>query len=66
MTRREEVLHAIRGFVKANGYAPTVRDLAEMLNVGHSTIQRTLADLANEGKIQRTSGVSRGLVLKGE
>ena len=66
MTRKEEVLHAIRGFVKSNGYAPTVRDLADMLGVGHSTIQRTLKDLVDDGRIHRANGVSRGLVLKEE
>jgi DNA-binding GntR family transcriptional regulator len=66
MTRREEVLHAIRGFVKANGYSPTIRDLAAILGVGHSTIQRALEDLVNDGKIQRANGVSRGMVVKGE
>lgn len=66
ITRREEVLKAIRGFVKSHGYAPTVRDLADMLGVGHSTIQKALTDLVNDGKIQRAGGVSRGLVVKGE
>lgn len=66
MTRREEVLNAIRSFVKTHGYAPTVRDLADILGVGHSTIQRALTDLVNDGKIQRAGGVSRGLVVKEE
>ena len=66
MTRREEVFHAIRGFVKSNGYSPTVRDLAAILGVGHSTIQRALEDLVKDGKIQRANGVSRGMVVNGE
>jgi len=64
MTRRDEMLKAIRSFVKANGYPPTVRDLAAILGVGHSTAQRTLLELIADGSVERTSGVARGLRVK--
>lgn len=60
-----EVLDAIRAFVKRTGYAPTVRDLATELGCGHSTIQKAIVELANGGKIKRTPGVARGIIVNG-
>lgn len=61
MTRREEVLQIIRSHVAANGYPPTVREIAAALNVGHSTAQRAILELIAEGKIERQGGAARGL-----
>jgi SOS-response transcriptional repressor LexA len=60
-----EVLDAIRAFVKAKGYAPTVRDLATELGRGHSTIQKAILDLARDGRIKRTPGVARSITVNG-
>jgi SOS-response transcriptional repressor LexA len=60
-----EVLDAIRAFVKAKGYAPTVRDLATELERGHSTIQKAILDLARDGRINRTPGVARSITING-
>jgi SOS-response transcriptional repressor LexA len=60
-----EVLDAIRAFVKAKGYAPTVRDLATELERGHSTIQKAILALARDGKINRTPGVARSITVNG-
>ena len=60
-----EVLDAIRAFVKRTGYAPTVRDLAKELERGHSTIQKAILELAKDGKITRTPGVARGIIVNG-
>jgi hypothetical protein len=60
-----EVLDAIRAFVKRTGYAPTVRDLATELGRGHSTIQKAMLELAKDGKITRTPGVARGIIVNG-
>jgi len=64
MTRRDEMLKAIRSFVKANGYPPTVRELAAILGVGHSTAQRSLLELIEDGSVERTAGAARGLRVK--
>ena len=61
MTRRDEVLQIIRGHVIANGYPPTVREIAAALGVGHSTAQRAILELIAEGKIERQGGAARGL-----
>ena len=53
MTGKEEMLIlAIRAFVQEYGYAPTVREIAELMGIGHGTAQRLLQDLADSGKIE--------------
>ena len=61
---RDEILKAIRSHVAEKGYAPSVRELAAMLGVGHSTVQAGIVELIKEGEITRTTGVARGLRVK--
>jgi DNA-binding transcriptional regulator YhcF (GntR family) len=66
MTEKQEVLVAtIRQFVKENGFAPTVRELADMLEWGHGTVQRALEDLAQTGKIEKRERTARGFRIRG-
>ncbi len=65
VTRRDEVLQIIREHVAANGYPPTVREIAAALGVGHSTAQRAILELIAEGKIERQGGAARGLKVNG-
>jgi DNA-binding transcriptional regulator YhcF (GntR family) len=58
-----DVLDAIRSYRSENGFAPTVRDLAELLGCGHSTIQRAIVDLEARGRISKTAGVARSIVV---
>lgn len=58
-----DVLAAIRSYVGEYGFSPTVRDLAESLGCGHSTIQRAIGDLEARGRISKTAGVARGIVV---
>jgi Mn-dependent DtxR family transcriptional regulator len=62
----QELLYAIRSFVRIHGYAPTVRELAEELGVGHSTVAKGLNELINFDKIRRDAGVARGIVVREE
>jgi len=62
---KSSVLDAIQEFVERFGYAPTVRELAGGLGCGHSTVQKALFDLVDEGKIKRVPGVARGIVVAG-
>ena len=61
---KAELLKEIRSFVEAKGYAPTVRELAESLGVGHSSVQKALVDLIEDGKINKTPGIARGISVK--
>lgn len=60
----EDLLYAIRAFVRLHGYAPTIRELAEELGVGHSTIAKGLRELMDYDKIRRSAGVARGIVVR--
>jgi Mn-dependent DtxR family transcriptional regulator len=62
----KDLLDAIRAFVQIHGYAPTVRELAEELGVGHSTVTKGLNELINFDKIRRAAGVARGIVVREE
>lgn len=62
----QDLLYAIRSFVRIHGYAPTIRELAEELDVGHSTIAKGLNELINFDKIRRDAGVARGIVVREE
>ena len=55
----------IRAFVKEHGYAPTVREIAELMDIGHGTAQRLLQDLADSGKIDKRERVARGYRIRG-
>jgi SOS-response transcriptional repressor LexA len=66
MTEKQEMLIlAIRSFVAEHGYAPTVREVAEILGIGHGTAQRALEDLARTGRIEKKERVARGYRIRG-
>jgi repressor LexA len=65
MNRQKELITAIRDFVKEFGYAPTVRELVEILEMSHGTVQRELFNLAKDGKIDKTERTARSLRIKG-
>ena len=60
-----ELISVIRAFVKEHGYAPTVREIAELMDIGHGTAQRLLQDLADSGKIDKRERVARGYRIRG-
>jgi DNA-binding transcriptional regulator YhcF (GntR family) len=63
--RQEELVAAIREFVKESGFAPTVRELAEILGWGHGTVQRALEELAHLGTIEKRERTARGFRIRG-
>ncbi len=60
-----ELISVIRSFVKEHGFAPTVREIAELMEIGHGTAQRLLQDLADSGKIEKRERVARGYRIRG-
>ena len=60
-----ELISVIRSFVKEHGYAPTVREIAELMDIGHGTAQRLLQSLADSGKIEKRDRVARGYRIRG-
>jgi SOS-response transcriptional repressor LexA len=61
MTRQEVLVTAIRDFVKENGYAPTIRELVELLDLSHGTVQRELMALAHDGRIAKSERTARSI-----
>ena len=57
----DEVLQAIRNHIGDFGFAPTVRELASLLNCGHSTIQRAVAQLEKDRQIILQKKIARGI-----
>ena len=60
-----ELISVIRSFVSEHGYAPTVREIAELMDIGHGTAQRLLQGLADSGKIDKRERVARGYRIRG-
>jgi SOS-response transcriptional repressor LexA len=55
-----KMLDMIKSYVKDHGYSPTVREIAEILDIkSTSTAQRHLNILEKEGYITKTDGMSR-------
>lgn len=57
--REKEVLTAFRKFTRRHGCPPTVRELANVLDLGWSPTYRLLIALEKKGKLVRRKGVSR-------
>ena len=62
---QRELILVIRAFVKEHGSAPTVREIAELMGIGHGTAQRLLQNLADSGKIEKRERVARGYRIRG-
>jgi repressor LexA len=67
LTRRQtEVLEFIADYIDANGYPPTLRDIAQHLRVrGTLGVMKHLEALEKKGYIRKISGTSRGITLTG-
>lgn len=62
----DAVYQEIFSYVSEWNMSPTIRELAEKLNCGHSTVQRRILELASSGSILVYGGKSRGIVIKGK
>jgi hypothetical protein len=60
------VYQEIFSYVSEWNMSPTIRELAQKLNCGHSTVQRRILELASSGAIVVYGGRSRGIVIKGK
>lgn len=61
----ERVLGCILGFSYVRGYMPTMRELAEALGVTETTVRNSLHRLAEDGVIEVTPKVARGVRVLG-
>ncbi|MFI5891952.1 LexA family protein [Actinoplanes sp. NPDC051513] len=60
---RRRILAAIRDFHTWHGYAPTVRELADLVGMAPSSVQYQLGELRQAGWIRRAPNRSRALVV---
>jgi DNA-binding transcriptional regulator YhcF (GntR family) len=60
------VYDEIYSYVSQWSISPTIRELAQSLNCGHSTVQRRITELASSGSIIVYGGRSRGIAIRGK
>ncbi|MBI4057944.1 transcriptional repressor LexA [Candidatus Microgenomates bacterium] len=62
--RQEQILGFLRQYMKANGFAPTLSQIAQALGVSSlATVHEHLATLERKGLIKKKEGHSRGIEL---
>lgn len=64
--KQKILLEAIEHFIYKNGYSPTIRELANMLNCDTRPIFEKLMVLEEKGYIKTTNGKARSInVIRG-
>ena len=64
--KEQQIFDYIKENIKSRGYAPSIRDICEALNIkSTSTVHSCLARLEKKGYIQRENGKSRTLRIEG-
>lgn len=61
--RLENVMEQIKSYMQAKGYAPSIRDLAEINNVSHSAVAVWLNVLEKNGRIVRSKRTPRSITI---
>lgn len=62
--RQGQILDFIKQFIQSNGYAPTLRQIAEAIGVSSlATVHEHLSSLEDKGMIRRKTGKNRGIEL---
>jgi repressor LexA len=64
LTRRQsEVVRFVRRYVERRGYPPTLREIAEELDVHHNAVAGHLSAAERKGVLKRAARTARGLTL---
>lgn len=61
--RQQQIVAIIRAFIGANGFPPTVREIAERTHLAPSTVQHHLGKLRSKGVLRRGVGTVRSVAL---
>lgn len=65
--RQEQILGFLRQYIKTHGFAPTLSQIAQALDVSSlATIHEHLTTLERKGLIKRKNGHSRGIEIVGD
>ncbi|MFZ4816992.1 MAG: LexA family protein [Phototrophicaceae bacterium] len=59
----QSVLDCIEQYVRAHGFAPTQREIAQHCFIAKGTVERHLQRLELSGHIQLVPNIARGIVL---
>ena len=66
LTDRDEMtMQAIREYVAAKGYGPSLRNLADATGLSYGTVQHSVLKLHETGLIQRDPNVGHSIRLVG-
>ncbi len=63
--KQKRILDLIAEHFDAEGFAPSLRDIAGRLGVSSGTVQRQIEALEHKGFLNRREGTARGLFLSG-
>lgn len=61
--RQLEILEVVKQLIEEKGYSPTHAEIAEVLDIKMSGVQRHLQALVKKGHISMTPGRSRSIVI---
>lgn len=65
--RQKQILGFIKQYIEANGFAPTLKDIAEAIGVSSlATVHEHLATMERKGLIKKREGSVRGIELAEE
>lgn len=61
--RRDQIVAFVAGYHERRGFAPTLAEVAEAVDISSSAARGHLHKLADEGRVRVTPGVSRSIVV---
>lgn len=59
--KQKQVLDFIKGFVKDNGYSPSLQEIGKHFRKSVSTAQHFVEELESRGFLQKTDNIARGI-----
>jgi len=61
--KQSEILDFIKKFIEENGWAPTLREMAEEMEVTHQAVFFKIRELLRKGYIDYTPNISRSIKI---
>ena len=62
--RREEILKFIAAYTAKHGWAPSGAEIAEAVGVSATAVSKHIRRLEQEGRLNRSGRLARGLVIR--
>lgn len=62
--RQQQILAAIKGYVRENGFPPTIREIGAAVGIATPNgVKQHLLSLERKGRIRRRVGAARGIQI---